>query len=215
MLFRSKRNSDGIVIGEYRTGKDGLAMVGGLSDGLYTVTELVAPVGYSIDEGPKTVHVRGGTAAHVNFQDTALSSISINVVDTNGEPIPGVKVEVWQQNGNLVNSYVSDSTGLIMTDKIAAGMYVLKVTVVPDGYVISGNNTLLDASMQATVELKNGFETTFEFAVKGTGSAKIMSVDAAGKAIAGMKVTVTTLEGAKIGEYITGSDGSEIGRAHV
>ena len=29
-------------------------MVGGLSDGLYTVTELVAPVGYSIDEGPKT-----------------------------------------------------------------------------------------------------------------------------------------------------------------
>ena len=208
--FQVKRNSDGIVIGEYRTGKDGLALVSGLSDGLYTVTELVAPVGYAIDEGPKTVHVRGGTAAHVNFQDTALSSISIHVLDTDGKPIPGVKVEVWKQNGDLVNSYVSDSTGLIMTDKIAAGMYVLKVTAVPDGYVVSGNNTLLDASMQATVELKNGIETTFEFAVKGTGSAKIMSVDASGKAISGMKVTVTTLEGTKIGEYTTGSDGSVV-----
>lgn len=208
--FQVKRDSDGIVVGEYRTGKDGLALVGGLSDGLYTVTELVAPVGYAIDEGPKTVHVRGGTAAHVNFQDTALSSISINVVDTDGKPIPGVKVEVWQQNGNLVNSYVSDTTGLIMTDKIAAGYYVLKVVSVPDGYIVSPNCPVLHGSLETTVELKNGIETTFNFDIKGSGSAKIMSVDAAGKAIAGMKVTVTTISGTKIGEYTTESDGSVI-----
>ncbi|MDE7242569.1 MAG: hypothetical protein K2O18_01135 [Oscillospiraceae bacterium] len=208
--FQVKRDADGIVIGEYRTGKDGLALVGGLTDGLYTVTELHPPVGYAIDEGPKTVYVRGGTAAHVNFQDTALSSISINVVDTQGQPVPGVKVEVWQQNGELVNFYVSDTTGLIMTDKIPAGMYVLKVVTIPEGYVVSSNCAVLHGLLQTTVELKNGIETTFEFEIQGSGSAKIMSVDGAGKAISGMKVTVTTIEGTKIGEYITGSDGSAI-----
>ena len=38
--FQVTRNSDNIVIGEYVTDEDGLALVGGLTPGMYTVEEL-------------------------------------------------------------------------------------------------------------------------------------------------------------------------------
>lgn len=201
--FQVKRDSDGIVIGEYVTGKDGLALVDGLSDGLYTITELVAPQGYSLSAEPKKVHVRGGTEAHATFLNTRMSSITIKTLDANQKPVPGVVVEVWEQNGVLVNTYTSDATGVIQTDHLPAGHYVLKVVSVPDGYTVN-----VSTGMQTTVELKDGIETTFNFNFAAKGVLKIMSTNSADQAIAGMHVTVTKIDGAKVGEYTTGKDGS-------
>lgn len=201
--FQVKRDSDGIVIGEYVTGKDGLALVDGLTDGLYTITELVAPQGYSLDAEPQKVHVRAGTEAHATFLDTRMSSITIKTLDANQKPVPGVVVEVWEQNGVLVNTYTSDSTGVIQTDHLPAGHYVLKVVSVPDGYSVN-----ISTGMQTTVELVDGIETTFKFEFAAKGVLKIMSTNSADQAIAGMHVTVTKIDGTKVGEYTTGKDGS-------
>lgn len=203
--FQVKRDSDGVVIGEYVTGKDGLALVDGLSDGLYTITELVAPQGYALDAKPQKVHVRAGTTAHATFLDTRMSSITIKTLDANQKPVPGVVVEVWEQNGVLVNTYTSDATGVIQTDHIPAGQYVLKVVFVPDGYTV--NTT---TGMQTTVELVNGIETTFKFNFAAKGTLKIMSVNSKDQAIAGMRVTVTKVDGTQVGEYTTGKDGSAL-----
>lgn len=201
--FQVKRDSDGIVIGEYVTGKDGLALVDGLSDGLYTITELVAPQGYSLSAEPQKVHVRGGTEAHATFLDTRMSSITIKTLDADQKPVPGVVVEVWEQNGVLVNTYTSDTTGVIQTDHLPAGHYVLKVVSVPDGYTVN-----VSTGMQTTVELKDAIETTFKFSFAAKGVLKIMSTNSADQAIAGMHVTVTKIDGSKVGEYTTGKDGS-------
>jgi len=201
--FQVKRDSDGIVVGEYETGKDGLALVDGLSDGLYTVTELVAPQGYSLDAEPQKVHVRAGTEAHVTFLDTRMSSITIKTLDANQQPVPGVVVEVWEQNGVLVNTYTSDATGIIQTDHLPAGHYVLKVIDVPDGYSVN-----ISTGMQATVELVDGIETTFKFEFAAKGILKILSTNNSNQAIAGMRVTVAKIDGTKVGEYTTGKDGS-------
>lgn len=209
--FQVKRDTDGIVIGEYVTGKDGLAIVGGLVPGLYTVTELAAPLGYALDSAPKTVHVKEGTTAHATFLDTALSSITIKVVDTaTKQPIVGAIVEVWEQNGVLVNTYTTDTTGVIQTDKLPAGHYVLKLTYVPDGFSLGGAALSGSTGSEATVELKDGIETTYQFELTAKSGLKIMSVDGEDKALSGMRVMVTTLDGARVGEYTTGKDGSVI-----
>lgn len=201
--FQVVSNTDNTVIGEYVTGKDGLALVDGLEPGLYTVKELAAPLGFALDAEPQIVHIKEGKTAHATFADTALSSITITVTDENtNKPIPGAVVEVWQQNGVLVNTYTADMTGVIQTDKIPAGKYVLKVVSVPDGFTVG--------TSEATVTLENGIETTYNFKLAAKGMMKIMSVNNAETAIAGMRVVVTTMDGSKVGEYTTGADGSVI-----
>lgn len=199
--FQVKRDEDGIVVGEYVTNKDGTAMAYGLTPGLYTVTELVAPDGYAIDEAPKTVHVKGGSAAHVTFTDTPLSGITVAVVDQNTrEPIMGATVEVWVQNGALVNTYTTDTTGTIQTDKLNAGYYVLKLVDVPDGYAA--------VETEATVEIKDGVSITHTFECVSNGVLRVMSTNNQDVSIAGMRFTVTTIDGSYIGEYTTGTDGT-------
>jgi len=201
--FQVKRESDGIVVGEYVTGKDGLALVDGLSDGLYTVTELVAPTGYALDAKPQVVHVRGGTTAHATFQDTRISSITLHFIDKDSrQPVSGVSVEIYDANGTLINTYVSDTTGLVQTDRIAAGTYRAKVVKFPDGVNLAGDS-------EASIELKDGIESTYTFELVAKQVLKIMATDSANKGIAGMEVSIKTLEGAVIsGKYVTGSDGS-------
>lgn len=201
--FQVMSNTDNTVIGEYVTGKDGLALVDGLNPGLYTVKELAAPLGFALDAEPQIVHIKEGKTAHATFADTALSSITITVTDENtNKPIPGAVVEVWQQNGVLVNTYTADMTGVIQTDKIPAGKYVLKVVSVPDGFTVG--------TSEATVTLENGIETTYNFKLATKGTLKIMSVNNAEQALAGMRVVVTTMDGSKVGEYTTNTDGSVI-----
>ena len=201
--FQVMSNTDNTVIGEYVTGKDGLALVDGLNPGLYTVKELAAPLGFALDAEPQIVHIKEGKTAHATFADTALSSITITVTDENtNKPISGAVVEVWQQNGVLVNTYTADMTGVIQTDKIPAGKYVLKVVSVPDGFTVG--------TSEATVTLENGIETTYNFKLAAKGTLKIMSVNNAEQALAGMRVVVTTMDGSKVGEYTTNTDGSVI-----
>ena len=199
--FKVTRDEDNVVIGEYVTDKDGMVTIDRLVPGLYHVEEIVAPDGYAIDEGPKLVHVKGGTAAHVAFQDTPLSGITINVVDQNTKkPIAGCIVEVWVQNGELVNSYTTDTTGTIQTDKLDAGYYVIKLISVPDGYAA--------VESEVTVEIKDGVPVTHTFECVSNGVLRILSTNSNDESIAGMRFKVTTIEGTYIGEYTTGKDGS-------
>ena len=199
--FKIVRDTDNIVVGEYVTGKDGTVATYGLTPGMYTVSEVVAPDGYHLDAEPQKVHVKGGEVAHATFKDMPMTSITVNVVDKNTKaPIPGAVVEVWEQNGPLVGTYTTDTTGVIETLKIENGYYVIKLIKVPDGYTADLTET--------TVELKDNDEATFTFECVSNGILKVISYNSQDKAIPGMRFTVTEMDGTYIGEYTTGSDGT-------
>ncbi len=199
--FQVIRESDGNVMGEYVTDKSGLALVNGLAPGRYTISELVAPDGYIKMEEPKTVEVKGGVNTHVTFENMPRTSITVNVIDqATRVGIAGCIVEVWHQNGGLVNSYTSDSTGVIETQKLENGFYVLKLVKVADGYSATITET--------TVEVKDASEVTYTFELVSNGVLKVMSTNSAGTAIAGMKFTLTTYDGKRIGSFTTGTNGT-------
>ena len=58
--------------------------------------------------------------------------------------------------------------------------------------------------------MENGIETTYNFKLAAKGTLKIMSLNNAEQALAGMRVVVTTMDGSNVGEYTTGADGSVI-----
>lgn len=200
--FKVTRVSDQEVIGEYVTDKSGTALVSDLTPGYYQVEEVGAPLGYEIDDpSPKMVYVQGGLTGHVTFMDTARASITINVVDKNTQaPLAGATVEVHRQNGEKVNEWTSDKTGMIQTEKMAPGYYVLKLTKVPEGYVV--------VLSEATVELKAGIETTYKFECTSSGSVTVVGKDEAGNTMAGVKFRVTLVDGTFIGDYVTGPNGT-------
>lgn len=198
--FQVTRNSDNIVIGEYETDVDGLALVSGLIEGMYTIEELVAPTGYALDEEPRLVHVKANEQAHETFLDTPLAGITINTVDKDTRaPLSGVTIEVKHQNGVVVNTYTSDSTGAIMTEKLAAGYYVLTV--------IKAENNYKAVLTEQTVEVKNGVPATITFEFTASGALQIRALAADETGLPGMKVTVTKINGEAVGSYTTDASG--------
>lgn len=200
--FKVTRVADDTVVGEYVTDKSGTALLSNLTPGYYKVEEIAAPLGYEIDDpAPKQVDIHGGLTAHVTFKDTARASITVNVVDKDTQKgLSQCTVEVWRQNGDKVNQWTSDKSGMIQTEKMTPGFYVLKLVKVTDGYkaVVS----------EATVELKSGVECTYKFECVANGGTTIVGKDEEGNTLSGVKFRVTTVDGTLIGEYVTGSDGT-------
>lgn len=199
--FKVTRESDGIVVGEYETNSDGLAMCYGLKAGRYTVEEIVAPTGFVLNQEPQTIEVKGGTSAHVTFTNMPKASITVNVVDKDTKaPISGAIVEVWKQNGALVNTFTSDTTGVIETLKLEPGYYVLKFIKAPDGYTATVTET--------TVQVIDGEEATFTFECVANGILKVISTNKDDVAIPGMKFEIRTIDGTEVGSYVTGQNGT-------
>lgn len=200
--FKVTRVADDTVVGEYVTDKSGTALLSNLTPGYYKVEEVAAPLGYEIDDpAPKQVDIHGGLTAHVTFKDTARASITVNVVDKDTQKgLSQCTVEVWRQNGDKVNQWTSDKSGMVQTEKMTPGFYVLKLVKVTDGYkaVVS----------EATVELKSGIECTYKFECVANGGTTIVGKDEDGNTLSGVKFRVTTVDGTLIGEYVTGSDGT-------
>ena len=197
--FQVTRNSDNIVIGEYVTDEDGLALVGGLTPGMYTVEELAAPTGYEMDAPSQLVHVKDSEFAHATFTDTPYAGITVNTVDQSNQPLAGVVIEIWRQNGELINTWTTDNTGIVQTDKLTSGYYVIKVIKNPDGYTPNVTET--------TVQIQNGVAVNVRLVFNAGGTLNIYGVDAAEKGLAGMRVEVTTIEGTKVGTYTTDAAG--------
>ena len=197
--FQVTRNSDNIVIGEYVTDEDGLALVGGLTPGMYTVEELAAPTGYEMDAPSQLVHVKDSEFAHATFTDTPYAGITVNAVDQSNQPLAGVVIEIWRQNGELINTWTTDNTGVVQTDKLTSGYYVIKVIKNPDGYIPNVTET--------TVQIQNGVAVNVRLVFNAGGTLNIYGVDAAEKGLAGMRVEVTTIDGTRVGTYATDTAG--------
>lgn len=197
--FQVTRDEDNIVIGEYVTDVDGLALVGGLTPGMYTVEEIVAPEGYELDSAAQTVHVKASEYAHATFTDTPFAGITINTVDQSNSPLAGVVIEIYRQNGELINTFTTDNTGIIQTDKLTSGYYVIKVIQSPDGYT--------PVTTETTVQIQNGVNANVRLVFNASGTLTIYALNSDEVGLAGMQVEVTTIEGTRVGTYTTDATG--------
>lgn len=199
--FQLKREPDGIVVGEYDTGKDGLAIVDGLKDGLYSITEIVAPEGYTLNTTPQTIEIKAGEVAHATFMDYKPSGILIRV-SSGGRPIAGTKLEVREQNGGLVDTFTTDATGTVQTGRLPAGHYDVSVILTPEGYS--------EKQGTKTVEVVGGEEAVCTFYLAASGTLTIHSQDTEGAALSGMTVVLMESNGTELGQYTSSSDGTII-----
>ena len=145
-------NADGETVDKWTS--DGTNhIVSKLDAGEYVLKEIAAPDGYVIATDIKfTVDVYGNVTVE-NVDSTAVSDngyplivmvddttkVQISKQDiTTGEELPGATLQIIDEDGNVVEEWVSTDEAHFIEGKLIAGKeYTLRETIAPDGYEIA------------------------------------------------------------------------------
>ena len=124
-----------------------------LPAGEYTLKEIAAPDGYviandirftvdvygnvTVENVEATVTSENGNPLIVMVDDTTKVQISKQDITT-GEKLPGATLQIIDENGNVVEEWVSTDEAHFIEGKLIAGKeYTLRETIAPDGYEIA------------------------------------------------------------------------------
>ena len=145
-------NADGEIVDRWTS--DGTNhVVSKLGAGEYVLKEIAAPDGYIIATDIKfSVDIYGNVTVE-NVDSTAVSDNGyplIVMVDdttkvriskrdiTTGEELPGATLQIIDEDGNVVEEWVSTDEAHFIEGKLIAGKeYTLRETIAPDGYEIA------------------------------------------------------------------------------
>ena len=152
-LFDGKKNP----LGSYTTDSSGLIEIPRtLAAGKYWLKETKAPAGYALDAEPKAVEIRDGETIIVEFANIPLCGLKIRKVDSETKaPLYGAEFHLYNENGTLLGEYTTDDNGQFeLSRKLTTGMYILKETKAPEGYVLNSHPQKIELKAGETLELE-------------------------------------------------------------
>lgn len=142
------KNSEGKEIIQW-TSSSKPYVIRGLTAGTYTLTETMAPDGYTKSEESITFKI--GTDGKVynadgkvidqvimyNKKNSTPGGVSISKQDaTTGKELPGATLVVKDYDGKQIDTWVSTDTPHLI-ENLKAGIYTLTETIAPNGYILS------------------------------------------------------------------------------
>lgn len=130
-----------------------------LPAGTYLIRETNTLKGYALDTNVRKVALDWGDDQLIEWENYPLASIRIEKTDAEtGDPISGVKFELFDKNKESIGTYITDSKGEIHLDKMFLGdaTYYIEETE-NEGYVVTkGLQTVKTKWGKTTyVELEN------------------------------------------------------------
>jgi len=187
---------------EYTTDENGEIRLDNLDEGSYIVTETKAPDGYLIDDASRIVEVSGNEYATFVFTNTKKPSLRILKYDAyNDKYLPGATFRIAKiVDGSNYLDRITDMDGSIEIDNLEPGVYSVKETEAPSGYVL--NDT------EYHVELFDGKESELVVVNEEKPSLKILKTDAlTGDPIAGVGFLVKHADGSTENTVVTDENG--------
>lgn len=131
-------NSGQEVMGTITANENGVAELGNLELGTYTVKEVKAPTGYVLDANPKTFEVKTGEVAVVEMKNEQIKgNVQLLKVDQDGKKkLEGAVFILADAKGNAIHEYTTDKDGLIKVDNLKYGEYQFIEKSSPVGYIL-------------------------------------------------------------------------------
>ncbi|MEK4677873.1 MULTISPECIES: thioester domain-containing protein [Bacillus] len=131
-------NSNQQIMGTITANDKGIAELGNLELGTYIVKEAKAPVGYVLDQNPKTFEVKTGEVAVIEMKNEQIKgNVQLLKVDQDGKKkLEGAVFILADAKGNLIHEYTTDKEGLIKVDNLKYGEYQFIEKSSPVGYML-------------------------------------------------------------------------------
>ncbi len=129
---------DGKEIARWNTSDENPKTIKNLQIGAtYTISEITAPEGYKKITN-KTVTVDSATAKKVTIENSKVTKVKISKQDiTTKEELPGAKLVVKDEQGNVIDEWVSTTEPHYITKELKAGKYTVSETAAPEGYALT------------------------------------------------------------------------------
>ena len=199
----------------------------------YTVTEIEAPTGYSLNSEPQTVKIATDTAdfgSKVSVKNTPWTApFIITKKNLGGELLPNCEFEILDENERQVTTGVTDENG-VATFSLGYGKYFYHEIAAPEEYIIDDTlypfeiteegvsvyaemtNRLKEGSIKVTKSTTGNLNISgIKFVVKGISDTnsdieRELFTDENGEAI---------FEKLPIGKYTVTEDGSTVPAAYL
>ncbi|WP_409969701.1 SpaA isopeptide-forming pilin-related protein [Bengtsoniella intestinalis] len=183
MVYDSSNNP----IGEYTSDHRGYVYIDDIPDGRYKIREITAPEGYILDSEYKTVTVRYGYSPEILWENTPILG-QIQIIKTSadynstnglaaGTLLEGAVFEIYNRSGTLVDTIVSGSNGLAVSEPLPLGTYYIREIQAPDNYSISTETVTVYLEYEgqiARVSITNDSLTT-GVSIAKTGPYEVMA----------------------------------------
>lgn len=200
---------DGVLLDEYITDENGsfTSIQYRCGEG-YTLKEISPAPGFTLDG---TVYEILGTSAEDCI--TVLIELDMEVTDTpthvtitktditTGKPLPGAEITIFDANGNVVYTAVTDENGEIEAFYLPVGIYTFRETYSPDGFIINENTFIFeileDGSILGDTEIEDEPYTVTLTKIESTSKTPVQ----------GGVIEVYGKDGNLIGQFTTDVNG--------
>lgn len=131
--------------------------------GEYVIREIQAPKGYILSNEIYPVSIaEDGVTVEIIAENKAIT-VEISKQDIYGEELAGAEMQLVDENGEIVDEWISDGTNHVVTE-LPVGKYMLKEIAAPDGYIIAadinfevfGNGSVEVENMDAVATTEDG-----------------------------------------------------------
>lgn len=148
------KDSTGKVVDTWVSGKTP-HVIEGLAFGTYTLTETIAPDGYVKSEETITFTLSAdkleASAVMYNSAEVPTKVIISKQDITNGEELPGAHLVLKDEDGNIIDEWVSGDTPHEIEGLETGKTYVLTETIAPNGYVLNEESIEFTVNDDGTV----------------------------------------------------------------
>lgn len=199
-------DSAGNIVEHLITDGTGHAESSKLQLGTYTIVETVAPVGYQID--PSSYHVvlssEQLTASIQSFGeiiDDSQNYIHIRLMNELNEGIAEVSFGIYDANGNLIDTIVTDENGNATSKYLKPGKYYLQQLDTINGYLLNPQKYWFEIGAD---------NNELEYKIvnqKITGSLEVGAVDDQNQYLLGAEFSVYNSNGELVAILSTGETG--------
>lgn len=183
------------------TDEGGTVILPGLPAGTYIVTQTEAPDGYILEGNYQWAELKVGVEkTYVKFTNNRISGLNIRALDRNtNTPLANVVFDVYEENGKLVTTVTTDSTGVAVVTNLPSGNYLVKEVKAPEGYQV-------DTPTQ-NVTITNNENSTLTFNHVINSDITLKAVTANGAVLGGVTFNVVKANGDFVGQYTTEANG--------
>ena len=159
------------------TDEEGKIVVKDLFVGKFYIIESEAATGYRLSEEKVYFEItEDGKIVKANMTNEKITSkVKLHKVDEEGKALAGVTIGVYDVDGNLLGSYVTDENGDIEVE-LEYGSYYFQEIATVDGYVLSDEKVYFDVTTDGEIIQKTLVNELEEIDVPDTSSNSYINI---------------------------------------